>query len=343
MQVASGEFWRLTMRASASYSGQSIRRGGCRTLKYRRLGRTELDVSEIALGTVELGMEYGIPAAGGPLLPSKKDAQDILNKALDLGINFIDTARAYGTSEAIIGHTLKGRRNEFILASKVQCQENPASPNRLLRDHIISSVHESLKTLQTDVIDLMQVHSAPVDLIRRGDVVAILQDLQKAGYIRFIGVTVYGEDAAIGATQAGTYDCIQLAYNLLDRTPELRVFPAVQSEDTGVIVRSVLLKGALTYRYRCLPDSLRELKSAIESTAAIAEKRSLSLPELAFRFVLGQPAISTALVGAASAEELESAVSFSDRAPLTDDILAEIEAICVARPEQLNPGNWAIP
>lgn len=312
-------------------------------MKYRRLGRTELVVSEISLGTVELGMEYGIPTAGVPRLPSRKDADCILNKALDLGVNLIDTARAYGASEAIIGQALKDRRKEFILASKVLWQENHAAPDKLLRDRIKFSVHESLKTLQTDVIDLMQIHSPPVEVIRSGEVAGTLKGLQKAGHIRFIGVTVYGEAAALEAAQAGTYDCIQLAYSILDRTPEPRVFPSVQSRDLGVVARSVLLKGALTYRYRDLPETLRELKSAVESTAAVAQRNSLSLPELAFRFVLRQPAISTALVGAGSAEELELAVSFSDHDPLSDDVIRELEAVRVDHPEQLNPGNWGIP
>ena len=342
MLDSSRESLQLTLQMSASYASLIGRRENRRSLKYRRLGRTELLVSEIALGTVELGMEYGIPADGVSAVPSAKDAGQILNKALDLGINYIDTARAYGSSEAVIGQTLKGRRSEFILASKVQCQANPASRNEPLRDAITSSVQESLAALQTDVIDVMQIHSAPVDVIQSGEVVGILQDLQAAGCIRFIGVTVYGEEAAIEATRVGTFDCIQLAYNILDRTPELRVFPAAQAGDIGIIARSVLLKGALSYRYRYLPETLDDLKSAVERAAAAARNGSMSLPELAFRFVLGQPLVSSALVGTASVEELESAVSFSARGTLPEDVLAEIERIRVDRPDQLNPANWAI-
>lgn len=312
-------------------------------MKYRRLGCTGFATSEIALGTVELGMEYGISTAGAPRWPSEKDAEQILNKALDLGINFIDTARVYGTSEAIIGRVLKGRRDEFFLASKVQCQESRSSQNGTLRNRITSSVHQSLKALQTDVIDLMQIHSAPVELIQSSEATGVLKELQEAGQIRFLGVTVYGEEAAMTAIDTGVFDCIQLAYNLLDRAPAARVLPAAQAEDIGVIARSVLLKGALTCRHRHLPETLMELKSAVERTAAIAEKQSLSLPELAFRFVLRQSAVSTALIGAASVEELESAVNYSSRDSLADGILKEIESICIDRPEQLNPANWAIP
>lgn len=299
-------------------------------------------VSEIALGTVELGMEYGIPAGDAPLIPSEKDGGRILNKALDLGINFIDTARAYGTSEEIIGQILKSRRVDFILASKVECNEIPELQTGSLRDHITLSVHQSLKALQTDVIDLMQIHSAPVDVIRRGEAARILQGLQKSGCVRFLGVTVYGEEAAMEAIEAGTYDCIQIAYNVLDREPEFRVLPAAQQRDVGIIVRSVLLKGALTYRHKYLPEALSELKSALARFAAVADQRSMSMPELAFRFVLRQPAVSAGLVGAASIEELGDATGFSGRGPLSSDVAAEVEAIRVRQREQLNPGNWPI-
>lgn len=288
-------------------------------------------------------MEYGISTGGASVKPLARDAGRILNMALDLGINYIDTARAYGNSEAIIGQALKKRRKEFILASKVQCQMDPASRSGSLRDCITSSVQDSLAALQTDVIDIMQIHSAPVGLIQTGEVAGILHELQRAGDIRFIGVTVYGEESAIEAMRAGTYDCIQLAYNILDRTPELHVFPAAQAGDIGIIARSVLLKGALSYRYRHLPETLSDLKSAIVRIAAAAENGSMSLPEIAFRFVLGQPIVSSALVGASTVGELEAAVSFSDRGPLPEDVLAEIEAIRVDRPEQLNPANWTIP
>ena len=88
-------------------------------MNYRRLGRTGLRVSEIGLGTVELGLDYGVPVAGEHLRPPEEHAARLLNRALDLGVNFIDTARAYGASEEIIGRALKGRRNEYILASKL--------------------------------------------------------------------------------------------------------------------------------------------------------------------------------------------------------------------------------
>lgn len=311
-------------------------------MKFRRLGRTGLMVSEIGLGAVELGMEYGIPSPGAPRMPGEKDAERILNRSLDLGINFIDTARAYGKSEEVIGRALRGRRREFILASKVQCQDGQQTRGTTLQKDLDASVGASLKALGTDVIDLLQLHSASVEVIRRGEAAQVLKGFQKAGKIRFIGATVYGEAAALEAVQAGVYDCIQIAYNALDREPEPRILPAAQQNNIGVVVRSVLLKGALTYRHTSLPEELAELKSAVVRMESFAASRSIRLPELAYRFVLRQSAVSTALAGVSSIEELEAAAEFSNGEMLSTDLTAEIEAIDLRQRELLNPGNWPV-
>ena len=145
-------------------------------MKRRRLGRTDLDVSEISLGTVELGLPYGIPEAGRLVQPDEAAAARLLNKALDLGINFIDTARLYGTAEEIIGRALRGRRSEYFLASKVPNFAAENLTGHALRERVFASVEESLRLLQTDVIDVMMIHSAPVEVIERGEIMAALED-----------------------------------------------------------------------------------------------------------------------------------------------------------------------
>ena len=170
----------------------------------RRLGRTNLEVSEISLGTVEIGLDYGIPVAGEERLPSRGAAERLLNCALDLGCNLIDTARAYGASEEIIGHALKSRRHEYTLATKVLHYEQEGLDGAALRRAIEGSVAESLHALQTDVLDIVHVHSATVEVIRRGEIAAILQDLRQQGYLRFIGATTYsdgGVDSGAGGWQ----------------------------------------------------------------------------------------------------------------------------------------------
>jgi len=135
-------------------------------VRFRRLGRTDLRVSEISLGTVELGLDYGIAENGQPRRPQEAEAARLLHRGLDLGINFIDTARAYGESEAIIGKTLKHHRSEFILCSKVAPYTGENLSSAALKQKLSVSVDASLEALNTDRIDIMMIHSAPVEVIQ---------------------------------------------------------------------------------------------------------------------------------------------------------------------------------
>jgi aryl-alcohol dehydrogenase-like predicted oxidoreductase len=309
-------------------------------MRYRQLGRTGLEVSEISLGTVEIGMPYGIAKDGAPPPPDEAEASKLLHSALDLGVNLIDTARAYGESEAIIGRALRDRRKEFFLVSKVPSYQDQNLDSAALRERITSSVHQSLSLLQTDVIDVMMIHSAPTEVIKNGEAVSVLHDVKRQGLIRAVGASVYGEEAALTAIADGGYDCLQIAYNILDRRPESRVFPAAQRSGVGLVARSVLLKGALTERSRLLPDALSNLKAAIDKMRALASHEKISLPELAYRYVLSQPLPQTALVGASSSEELRQAIGFADPGPLPDSLIDEIRTAQMPEAFYLNPGNW---
>ena len=308
-------------------------------MNYRRLGRTDLQVSEISLGTVELGMDYGIPGQGDHLQPSEADAARTLNCALDLGINLIDTAQAYGESEVIIGRALKSRRSEYILATKISSVSWEGYTGTELRERVEASITESLRTLKTDLIDLLYIHNATPELIQCGEIVETMQRAQDAGYARFIGTTTYGEAAPLAVLEDGRFDCIQLAYNLLDRQFEERVLPLAKENDVGVVIRSVLLKGALTYRYAHLPEELRELRIVVDEVNSLCRAQSSSLPELAYRFVLAHPAVSTALVGTGRVHELQEIVSFAGCDALQPELLHDIREVVVS-PDQLNPGTW---
>jgi aryl-alcohol dehydrogenase-like predicted oxidoreductase len=309
------------------------------TMNYRRLGRTNLQVSEISLGTVEIGIDYGIPVVGEGRRPSEAEATDTLNRALDLGVNFIDTARAYGESEAIIGQALKSRRDEYLLATKVSHLIWEGYTGKGLRQRMEASIAQSLRALQTNVIDLLYIHNATPELVQRGEAMEIMGDAQRAGHARFIGATTYGEAAPLAVLEDGRFDCVQVAYNLLDRWFEERVAPLAQQNDVGVIIRSVLLKGALTYRYAHLPEELRELREAVEGIDLLRSSEDSSLPELAYRFVLAHPAVSTALVGTGHVHELQETLSFMGRGALPSKLLNDLRKIVVS-PDQLNPGTW---
>ncbi|HEU0142428.1 MAG TPA: aldo/keto reductase [Bryobacteraceae bacterium] len=308
----------------------------------RRLGRTNLMVSAISLGTVELGMRYGIAPVGQDEKPGEEQAARLLNRALDLGVNYIDTARAYGDSEAIIGRSIAARREEFVLASKVPPFHLEGLTPKELRKRAGIAVEDSLRALKTDVIDIMMIHCAPDREFGHEVLLDTLDAGRMAGRIRFIGASVYGEDAALKAILSGRCDVIQVAYSVLDRRPESRVLPAAMAHDVGIVARSVLLKGALTYRASQLPDSLAELKDAAMRMEAAADSMAGGLPELAYRYVLAHQDVHTALVGTGRIEELEAAVGYAGRGELPAETLARIREVAVRDERLLNPGNWSL-
>ncbi len=278
-------------------------------------------------------MDYGIQENGTAQKPNEREAALLLNRALDLGVNLIDTARAYGQSEEIIGRALMGRRSEYFLCSKVLAKRGT------LKQDVASSLEQSLRLLKTDVIDIYMIHSATLDVIEDGGVAEILSELRESGKFRFIGASIYGEDAALAAIGSGSFDCLQIAQSALDRRAEARVMAAAGQANIGLIARSVLLKGVLTPRYQHLPESLAPLKVAAKKLEALS---SMPLPELAYRYVLSGTQPHTALVGASGIKELEAAVSFAEEGPLPEDVMAKVQAVEMPAETLLNPGTWPV-
>lgn len=309
-------------------------------LTRRRLGRTGLQVSEISLGTVELGLDYGIRPTGEDARPGEAEAARLLHHALDLGINYLDTARAYGASEAVIGRALKGRRAEFILASKAPTFEQEGLAGAALVERVIASGQESLRELKADAIDVLMIHGSPRTRIARDEFLEALSGLRAKGVIRFAGASVYGCQSALEAIACGGYDCLQLAYSALDRRVEEQVLAAAERADVGIVARSVLLKGALTHRAAYLPEALADLSRCAVELGALAAARGLSLPELAYRYVLADRRVHTALVGTVHASELEEAVAYASRGPLSPELVSAVRAVSVADETLLSPANW---
>lgn len=317
-------------------------------VRFRSLGRTRLRVSEVSLGTVELGMEYGLQAGGEPGVPAESDARVLLNRAIDSGVNFIDTAALYGNSEEIIGRALKGRRSEYALATKCVHRLEEGLDYAESRRSISASIDRSLSRLQTDHIDLLQVHGRDIlelelRMIRDGEVMEELDLARDAGKVRFAGYSSYSEEAALAAIGEGRWDTLQIPCNILDRRYLKRIIPEAYRRDVGVIVRSALLKGALTEKSRFMPERLKPLVVHIDRLVEIQSETRYSLPELALRFVLSIPDVSTIIVGADRIKYLDEAVSVSDGKGLSAEILLELEDMALDDPYLLNPGNWGIP
>jgi aryl-alcohol dehydrogenase-like predicted oxidoreductase len=200
-------------------------------------------------------------------------------------------------------------------------------------------VEESLRQLQADHIDVMMVHCRGEQAFVDHGAIEVLDAMRREGKVRFLGASVYGPESMKAAIECGWFDCVQVGYSPLDRRIEAQALPLAIKNNVGVIARSVLLKGALSERCLKLPEALASLKQSIEQLAAIAGSAA-RLPELAYRYVLSRPVPQSVLVGTARKSEIEEAIRYLERGPLSPDEIDAIQQVQVAEERWLNPGNW---
>jgi aryl-alcohol dehydrogenase-like predicted oxidoreductase len=328
-------------------------------MERRNLGRTGMSVSPLCLGAMMFG------AIGNP---DHDDSIRIIHRALDAGINFIDTADVYsrGESEEIVGKALKGRRDEIVLATKVHGPMGD-DPNQggISRRWIMQEVENSLRRLQTDRIDLYQLHR-PRPEIDIDETLGALTDLQRQGKVIDIGCSTFQPSQIVEAhwcsERRGHAHLMseQPPYSLLFRAVEAEVLPVTQRYGMGVIPWSPLAGGYLTGRWRKgggepftsrrstmvpssfdmdLPENQRKL-DAVEELSVLADEAGLTLIELALAFVLRHPAVTAAIIGPRTMQHLESQLSSVD-VTLSDDVLDRIDEI-VPPGANINPadGGW---
>jgi len=322
-------------------------------MQYRPLGNSGLTVSALSLGTVALGLAYGIApdkaqvnGQGRNAPPTLSESTRLIHQAIDAGINFIDTARGYGRSEEVLGHALQDRRDKVILATKVSGYDPQGKllQGDSLRQHMEESIATSLRLLRTDTIDLLMLHSAPVELLQDGEAIQLLAQFKQKGLARTIGASTYGSKAPRLAIKLGL-DALQVAYNILDQRLADEILPLAEAKGVGIIVRSIFLKGALTPKVNNLPDHLAALKQQSDKVKAYAQ--TMTPPqtriELALSFVLSQPNIATALVGVRNESELAASLKAASEPPLADEVLKRLAMLRWDNSDMLNPGNWNLP
>src|SRR4051794_31556744 len=322
-------------------------------MEYRTLGRTGVHVSKLCLGTMMFG------AWGNT---DHEDSIRIIHRALDAGINFIDTADVYsaGESEEILAKALAGRRDRVVLATKFHGKmgDDPLSRGNTRR-WIMQEVDASLRRLKTDWIDLYQAHR-PEPFMDVDETLGALTDLVRAGKIRYLGSSTFPADLIVEAQWTAErrgrerFVCEQPPYSLLVRGVERDVLPACERYGMGVLSWSPLAGGWLSGRYRKdeeLPESRRKDRipwrydmslvenqrklDAAEALAQLAEQAGLSLIHLAVAFVLRHPAITSAIIGPRTMEQLESQLEAAD-VDLSDEVLDRIDEI-VAPGTNFNP------
>jgi aryl-alcohol dehydrogenase-like predicted oxidoreductase len=330
-------------------------------MEHRSLGRTGVSVSPLCLGAMMFG---------GWGNPDHDDSIKIIHRALDAGINFIDTADVYsrGESEEIVGKALKGRRDDVVLATKIHGPMGD-DPNQRgnSRRWIAKEVEASLRRLGTDWIDLYQIHRPEQDT-DIDETLGALTDLVRQGKVRYIGSSTFPASQIVEAQWVARdrgrerFVCEQPPYSMLVRGIEEDVLPTTLRHGMGVIPWSPLAGGWLSGRWRkgaeppastraqrlparydlANPANQRKLEAA-DALGALADEAGLPLIHLALAFVIRHPAVTAAIIGPRTMEQLESQLGAAEVA-LDDAILDRIDEI-VAPGTNVNPadGGWQNP
>jgi aryl-alcohol dehydrogenase-like predicted oxidoreductase len=299
-------------------------------MQYRTLGRTGLRVSDVGFGAMTIG---------GEIFGATDDQESLraLHRALDLGMNFIDTADAYGRghSEELIAQVLKTRRREVILATK---GGNQFTVRQGLRnfdpDYITSALEQSLKRLQIDTIDLYQLHNPSPEVMRRGEIFDRLDRLKREGKIRFYGISLEKTADGMVAVETSKPDTLQVVYNLLHQDPEEQLFLLAQQANLGIIARVPLERGVLSGRFKSAAEfaqmdwrrgvfpeeGLAQVQAAVEKLGFLVTGEVPNLAQAALRFVLSHPAVSTVIPGIRTVRQVEDNVAISGKTLSADDV-----------------------
>jgi len=305
-------------------------------MKRRFLGRTGLEVSELALGGLFVS-SHGAPY---------DQARGAVRRALQLGVNYIDTAPGYRDSEEVLGRALDGVQEPYIISTKLGGRPQPF--NAQDKGHLFQSIEESLRLLKRSVIDILMIHEpdrpgqydwwSDWDNFY-GPVLEVLDQLKRDGVIRFTGLGGTTAHTLPHIIRTGRFDVVLTAFNysLLWREAEIDVLPAAIEQGMGIVIGSPLQQGALARRYDDeVRDGARWLSSPRRAQYLalyrFLDELGMSLPELGLRFVISNPHISCTLMGARSSEEVEKNVAAVEKGPLPPDILARLDEIAAMVP-----------
>ena len=308
-------------------------------MKYRKLGRTNFEVSEIGYGAWGIG---GRQWLGG----NDDESLAALHTAIAGGLNFIDTALAYGEghSEKLVGGVVRETGHRIYVATKVPPKNHlwPARPGVPIAqvfpyDYIVRCAEESLRNLNLDAIDLLQLHVWDPGFLPADDWRRAFEDLKRAGKIRFAGVSVndHQPESVMELVRTGLIDTIQVIYNIFDQTPARELLPLCERENIGVLARVPLDEGALsghiTETTTFPRGDFREFyfrgdrrKQVVEHVEALTKDLGIEtdrLPEIALRFCLSNPTVSTVIPGMRTRRHAESNAALSDLGPLPPAML----------------------
>ncbi len=314
-------------------------------MKYRELGRTGWQVSEVSFGAWAIGGSWGAV--------DDRESITALHRALDLGVNFIDTADVYGDghSERLIAGVLKERREEVIVATKAGRRLDPHTADGYTAANLTRFVERSLHNLDTDCLDLVQLHCPPTEVYYRPEVFGAMDDLVRAGKVRYYGVSVEKVEEALKAIEYPNVQTVQIIFNMFRHRPAELFFSQAQQRKVGILARvplaSGLLTGKMTPQSAFAPDDHRAFNRYGESfdvgetfsgvdfrtgLEAVEELRPLVPPgatmaQFALRWILMFDAVSCVIPGAKRPAQAEDSIRASELPPLSEETMAQVRAI----------------
>ena len=327
-------------------------------MKYRTLGRTGWKVSEISFGAWAIGSAWG--------KVDDRESLAALHRALDGGVNFFDTADVYGDghSERLLAKLRKERKEKFYIATKAGRRLNPHTAEGYNRANLTAFIERSLKNLNTDTIDLLQLHCPPVSVLYQPEVFGILDDLVKAGKLRCYGVSVEKVEEALKAIEFPGVQTIQIIFNIFRQRPAELFFPEAQRRQIGILARvplaSGMLSGKITRESKFAKDDHRLFNRhgeafdrgetfsgvdfetglrAIEELKAFAPAGATPA-QLALRWILEFPAVTCAIPGAKRPVQVAENIAASDLKPLSPATMKKIRALYDAQIRPLVHQYW---
>ena len=327
-------------------------------MNYRPLGRTGWNVSEISFGAWAVGGAWG--------QVSEEEALGTLNEAINCGVNFIDTADVYGDgrSERLVARLRKSRKQEIIVATKAGRRLPRQSVEGYSRENLTGWVEDSLRNLETEALDLLQLHCPPTDLYYHAEVFGILDDLVKAGKIHYYGVSVERVEEALKAIEFPGVQSVQIIFNCFRQRPAELFFAEAKRRQVGILARVPLASGLLTGKLR--EDSqfpaddhrnfnrhgqqfdVGETFSGIDYETGLRTveemrrmvPRGCSLTQFALRWILMFDAVSCAIPGGKRREQVAENCVASDLPPISENTMAAVQRIYAERIRPLVHHRW---
>jgi aryl-alcohol dehydrogenase-like predicted oxidoreductase len=311
-------------------------------MKYRQFGKTGMKVSEIGFGAWAIGGNWGSQ--------KEKDSIDALHKAIDLGVNFIDTAAGYGhgKSERIISKVLKERSEKVYVATKTHPVRGPWPPTpfckieeRYPEHYLRRSVEERLRNLNRECLDILQLHTWTRAWNKNPSAFIVLQKLKEEGKIKYIGISTpeHDQNCVIDLMREGLVDVVQVIYNIFEQEPAAELLPTAKEKNVGIIIRMVFDEGILTGKYTVKSsfpsddfrhqyfagDRLERAVKRVDKIKVEIRDSGFNMPQVAIKFVLAHPAVSTVIPGIRNVQQSETNCAISDLPDLPEELQKRLQ------------------